>query len=148
VEENSSFKLTTWTGELDGLDGFSDSDWGNSVSRRSTVDNWSPGDIFNHCIMKWRSKMQKTVSLSTAEAEYYAASEMAIKIIYLRNLVENMGIGEKPDTPVYGDNTACIKWSNHLIGRRERAQHIDIRSIFKPFCPPDHPKQADVTYQG
>jgi len=74
--------------------------------------------------------MQKTVSLSTAEAEYYAASEMAIEIIYLRNLLENMGFGEKPDTPVYEDNTACIEWGNHVIGGRERAKHIDIRKHF------------------
>jgi hypothetical protein len=74
--------------------------------------------------------MQKTVSLSTAEAEYYAASEMAIEIIYLRNLLENMGFGEKPDTPVYEDNTACIEWGNHVIGGRERAKHIDTRKHF------------------
>ncbi len=40
---------------------------------------------FNETIVQWRSKVQKTISLSTAEAdsEYYAASEMAIKVIYL-----------------------------------------------------------------
>ncbi len=39
------------------------------------------------------TKPQKTVSLSTAEAEFYAASEMAISevMVYLRNLLENMG---------------------------------------------------------
>jgi len=52
---------------------------------------------------------------------------MAIEIIYLRNLLENMGFGEKPDTPVYEDSTACIEWGNHVIGGRERAKHIDIR---------------------
>ncbi len=62
--------------------------------------------------------MQKTVSLSTAEAEYYVALEMAIEIIYLRNLLENMGFSEKLDTPVYEDNTACIKWGNNVIGGR------------------------------
>ncbi len=56
--------------------------------------------------------MQKTVSLSTAEAEYYTASEIAIKIIYLRNLLENMGFGEKSDTPVFEDDAVCIKWGN------------------------------------
>ena len=91
---------------------FADSDWGNIVSCRSTTGLLAR---FNHGIVKWRSKMQKTVSLSTAEAEYYAASEITIEIIYLSNLLENMGIAEKPDTPVYEDNTACIEWGNHVI---------------------------------
>ena len=34
--------------------------------------------------------MQKTVALSSAEAEYYLASEMAIEIIYLRTLLASM----------------------------------------------------------
>ena len=41
-----------------------------------------------------------------------------------------MGFGEKPDTPVYEDNTACIEWGNHMIGGRERAKHINIRMHF------------------
>ena len=42
-------------------------------------------------LIYWKSKMQKTVSLSTAEAEYYAAFKMAIEVIYLSNLLSNMG---------------------------------------------------------
>ena len=74
--------------------------------------------------------MQKTVSLSTAEAEYYSASEMAVEVLYLRNLLANMGFPEDIPTPVYEDNTACIEWGNHVIGGRERAKHIDIRKHF------------------
>ncbi len=40
----------------------------------------------------WRSKMQKSIELSTAEAEYYSVSEMDIEMIYLRNLLANMGL--------------------------------------------------------
>ena len=46
---------------------------------------------YNKGLIYWKSKMQKTVSLWTPEAEYYAASEMAIEIIYLSNLLANMG---------------------------------------------------------
>jgi hypothetical protein len=56
--------------------------------------------------------------LSTAEAEYYSASEIAVENIYLRNLVRNMGLPQEDDTPVYEDNTACIEWGNHVIGGR------------------------------
>ena len=71
--------------------------------------------------------MQKTVALSSAEAEYYSASEMAIEIIYLRTLLANMQLRQSDYTPVFEDNTACIEWANHVIGERERAKHMDIR---------------------
>jgi hypothetical protein len=51
-------------------------------------------------------------------------------IIYLRNLIRNMGLPQEDDTPVYEDNTACIEWGNHIIGGRERAKHIDISKHF------------------
>ena len=53
--------------------------------------------------------MQKTVSLSTAEAEYYSASEMAIEVLYLRKLLANIGFEQAPETPVYEDKTVCIE---------------------------------------
>ena len=76
------------------------------------------------------SKMKKTVPLSTAEAEYYSALEMAIEVLYLRNLLANMGFAQALDTPVYEDTTACIEWGNPVIGGRGRAKHIDLRKHF------------------
>ena len=74
--------------------------------------------------------MQKTVSLSTAEAEYYAESEMAIEIIYLRNLLENMGFMQAFDTPVCEDNATFIECGNHVNCGREQAKHIYICKHF------------------
>jgi hypothetical protein len=72
-----------------------------------------------------KSKMQKTTALSTAEAEYYSASTAGSEILYLRALLERLGIAQKAPTPVYEDNTACIEWGKDVIGGRERAKHID-----------------------
>ena len=119
-----SLKVTYHTGSAGGLDGFADSDWGNSVSRKSTTGLVAR---YNRTSVLWRSKMQKTVSLSSAEAEYYSASEMAIETIYLRNLLGNMGLPQGDNTAVFEDNTACIEWANRVMGGRERAKHIDIR---------------------
>ncbi len=129
LHSNPSFKLVYQRGNYDGLDGFADSDWGNSESRRSTTGLLAR---YNKSIVLWRSRMQKTIALSTAEAEYYSASEIAVRveIIYLRNLIRNMGLPQEGDTPVYEDNTACIEWENHIIGGRQRAKHIDIRKHF------------------
>ena len=122
-----SLKLKYNREYVKGLDGFADSDWGNSASRKSTSGLLAR---YNRSLLTWRSKMQKSIALSTAEAEYYSVSEMAIEMIYLRNLLANMGLPQEDYTEVFEDNTACIEWSNHVLGGRERAKHIDIRKHF------------------
>ena len=68
LEHNPSFKLIYSAGHVSGLNGYADSVWGNSACRRSTTGILAR---YNKAIVLWRSKLQKTISLSTAEAEYY-----------------------------------------------------------------------------
>jgi hypothetical protein len=109
------------------LTGFADSDWGNSESRRSTSGNLL---MYNDAPIMWRSKMQKTTALSTAEAEYYSASTAATEVMYVRDLLDRLGFRQTSPTRVFEDNNACIEWGNNVIGGRERAKHIDIRKHF------------------
>ena len=129
LSKHSSFKLTysKRPTTIKGLDGYCDADWGTSSTRRSTT---GVAFRYNGVPICWRSKLQKTIALSTAEAEYYAASAAATEVIYLRGLLNDMGFHQGSWTPVYEDNTACIEWSNHVIGGRERAKHIDLRKYY------------------
>ena len=77
------------------------------------------------------------MALSTPEAEHYSASLAtigAVEVIYLRQLLRDMGFGPTSPTPVYEDSTVCIEWtnkfSNNVISDRERANHIDICKHF------------------
>ncbi len=74
--------------------------------------------------------MQQTTAISTAEAEYYSASMAGCEVLYRRDLLQRLGFTQKRPTPIYEDNTTCIKWGNNVISRRERAKHIDIRKHF------------------
>ncbi len=82
---NPSFKLVYLHVNYNELNGFTDSDWGSSDSRQSTTGLLAQ---YNKSIVLWGSKMQNTIAtLSTAGAEYYSASKMAVETIYLRNLI-------------------------------------------------------------
>jgi hypothetical protein len=107
-----------------GLDGFCYSDWVTSDTRRSTT-----GTIYryNGAPIKGKTKVKKTISLSTAEAEYYGVSTTAVESTHLRLLLRGMGFLPEGYKPVFEDNNACIEWSNNIIGGRERAKHINIR---------------------
>ncbi len=73
--------------------------------------------------------MQKTI-VALGGGGVLSASEMAIKIIYLRNILGNMRLAQIDNIAVYEDNTARIAWSIHIIWGRERAKHIDTRKHF------------------
>jgi hypothetical protein len=66
----------------------------------------------------------------TAEAEYFSASTAATLVLYLRNLLDQMGCAQQAPTPVYHDKTVCLEWGINVIGGRERAKHINIRKHF------------------
>jgi hypothetical protein len=115
-----SLKLKYNREYVKGLDGFADSDWGNRASRKSTSGLLAR---YNRSMLMWRSTMQKSIAVSTAEAEYCSVSEMAIKMMYLRNLLANTGLPQEDYTEVFEDKTACIRvdWPTHVLGGRERA---------------------------
>ena len=70
------------------LVGFSDSDWaGDRDTRRSTT-----GFLFmlGSGVVSWSSKLQPTVALSSAEAEYMAACAAVQEAIHVRQLLEDL----------------------------------------------------------
>ncbi len=67
LHSNPSFKLVYRHGNYDEWDGYTDSDWGHSDSRRSTTGLLA---LYNTSLVLRRSRLRKTIALSTAEAEY------------------------------------------------------------------------------
>ena len=84
------------------------------------VDADHAGDPEGHCSVtgfvvmmnggpiSWESKQQKVTALSSAEAEYYAASAIGCEIVFLRCMIEEMGFKQSGPTPVREDNMACM----------------------------------------
>ena len=113
--------------QYDILHGYVNADWaGDHDTFKSTS-----GYVFllNGSAISWKSKRQPTIALSTAEAEYMAASRAAQEAVYLRRLLRNLGYTQQNPTIVYEDNEAAIKWSESPCGM-ERARHIDLRKHF------------------
>ena len=86
--------------------------------------------MLNGAAVSWKSKRQPVVALSTAEAEFIAASSMVQEVIYARRLLEKLGFPQTDPTPIFEDNTTCIKWAGGAVGGTDRAKHIDLREHF------------------
>jgi len=109
------------------LYGYSDADWaGDPSSRRSTT-----GYVFllNGAAVSWNSKLQPTVALSTAEAEYMAVCATMQEGLFLRQLLDDMGFKQSGMTVIYEDNQGCIALSKNPI-TSSRSKHIDIKFHF------------------
>jgi hypothetical protein len=75
------------------------------------------------------SRKQKFVALSTAKAEYIAASEACTEVVWLRKLIFGL-FDQVPDsTIIYCDNQSCIRLSEHPVFH-ERSKHIEIKYYF------------------
>ena len=77
----------------------------------------------------WGSKLQPVVSLSSTEAEYYAASVCGTVVLAIRNFLKDISLGELHPTPVFVDNSACVNLGKHFSSCR-RVKHIDRRVWF------------------
>ena len=114
------------SGELK-LSAFSDADWGsNKDNRRSTSGVMV---MINNYPVIFKSRLQNSVSLSTAEAEYVALSLCVQEVLWAKSLLLEMKI--KIDNPVvvYEDNQGAIAIAKNE-GYQSRAKHIDIRYHF------------------
>jgi hypothetical protein len=85
--------------------------------------------IVDGSAVSWSSKKQELVTLSTAEAEYVAATHAAKEAVWLRCLIEETFSPLKEPTVLYGDNQSAIALA-HGGQYHARMKHIDIRYHF------------------
>ena len=76
----------------------------------------------------WRSSKQDTVALSSTEAEYMAASEATQEILYLKNLLAELGAPQQTVT-LFLDNKGSIDLARKAIFRR-KTRHISVKYHF------------------
>ncbi|KAF0704318.1 hypothetical protein AaE_015000 [Aphanomyces astaci] len=105
------------------LVGYSDASWANRDGRRSTT-----GFIcfVSGGAVSWKSARQRVVALSTCEAEYIALVEMAKEVVWLRGLLQEMGVDQQVPTITWCDNKSAIATAEGS-GVSERSKHMDVR---------------------
>lgn len=115
-------KEDAWT-----LTVYSDSDFAGDKEQRISVS----GYILYLCgvPISWKSKGQKSVALSSTEAEYVAMSEAVKEIRFVAQLMEALGTKIQYPMIVRVDNVGAIYIAENQ-GMSNRTRHVDIRAHY------------------
>jgi hypothetical protein len=106
---------------------YSDADFaGDTKTRRSTNGFVS---LVGGTAVSWTSQLQKSVALSTTEAEFVAASEGAKELVWLTRLLFEISEKKHGVPSLFVDNASAIK----LVKNQEfhkRSKHIEVKYYF------------------
>ena len=103
--------------------GYCDADWtGDRVDRRSTIGYCT---FIGGNLVTWKSKKQKVVSCSCVEAEYRTMRKLTSELIWIKNLLRDLGIETTSPIIMHCDNEAAIHIASNSVFH-ERTKHIEV----------------------
>ena len=149
LRHTSSYQLELGGNKLI-LQGYCDSDWASSPDDRRSITGYA--FTLGTGAISWKSQRQKTVALSSTEAEYMAASSATRELLWLRNLLSELHQTQQTVT-LHCDNQGCIALANNPT-YHQRTKHIDTqyhfireqveKQIVRLTYIPTHQMMADV----
>ena len=101
-----------------------DSDFANDTTHRRSVTGICI-KLAGGCIY-YKTRFQPTVSLSSTEAEFIAACEAAKAILYVRSILNDIGISQDSATTLYEDNQGALLMANSGQPTK-RTRHMDTK---------------------
>lgn len=103
--------------------GYCDADYaGDTIDRKSTTGYCT---FIGGNLVTWKSKKQKVVSCSSAEAEYRAMRKLTTELVWLKALLKDLGIESSTPITMHCDNQAAIHIATNSVFH-ERTKHIEV----------------------
>nr|GEU94014.1 retrovirus-related Pol polyprotein from transposon TNT 1-94 [Tanacetum cinerariifolium] len=101
---------------------FVDSDYAKDPNKGRSITGYA--FLVHGCVVSWKEMLQHVVALSTTEVEYMAFTEAVKEAIWLRGLLEELGV-QLNTVAVNCDNQGAIHLSQNLVFH-ERTKHINV----------------------
>ncbi|KAL0420890.1 UNVERIFIED_CONTAM: Retrovirus-related Pol polyprotein from transposon RE2 [Sesamum latifolium] len=109
------------------IEAYSDADYAGSKDDRKSTSGYCTYVGGN--LVTWRSKKQTTVARSSVEAEYRAMGHTTSEVLWLKNILTELGLMYGGPIPMHCDNQAAIHLASHPIFH-ERTKHIEVDCHF------------------
>ena len=114
--------------EPDSIKCYVDADWGGDISTRRSTTGYL--FLFRGSPISWSSKLQKTVALSSCEAEYMALKEAIKEQLYIKALLDELSLNIAIDClDIYTDSNSAIELAKNPV-YHARSKYIDIQYHF------------------
>jgi len=109
------------------VEGYSDSNYATDPENRRSVTGYSV--MINGAVVSFKSVQQKTVSLSSCEAELFAMVSCAQEMVFIKNIFESIGMEVDLPMKLNCDNRGAVFLANNwAVGGRTK--HCDVRQFF------------------
>ncbi|KAK1418159.1 hypothetical protein QVD17_27298 [Tagetes erecta] len=109
------------------IQAYTDADWaGDKGDRRSTSGYFT---LVGGNLVTWRSKKQKVVALSSAEAEFQGIARGLAEVLWIRKLLTEIGFPQTEAIKIMCDNKAAIQISENPV-QHDRTKHVEVDRHF------------------
>jgi len=106
-----------------GMVAYADSDWASDPNTRKSTTGYLVK--LARGVFSWNSRAQKSIALSSTEAEYMSLSDTCRQLVWIKTLFSELGINLGP-IPLCGDNQGSIFLASNPV-QEKRIKHIDLR---------------------
>lgn len=109
------------------VEGYTDADWASdNTNKRSTSGYFT---FVGGNLVTWRSKKQKVVARSSAEAEFRAMAQGICELLWVKNVLKDLGFKPRVVMPLYCDNKAVIAIAHNPV-QHDRTKHVEVDRHF------------------
>lgn len=109
------------------IEGYTDADWAGSITDRKSTSGYLT--LVGGNLVTWRSKKQKVVALSSAEAEFRGMAKGVCELLWLQKLMIELRYPPGLPMSLYCDNKAAIEIAQNPV-QHDRTKHIEIDRHF------------------
>ena len=113
--------------DVSNIEGYIDSNWaGDQATRKSTSCYFM---FIEGNLVTWRSKKQKDVAKSSTKAEFRGMAQGLCKMLWINNVLKDLGMDYAKPMKLYYDNKAAIEIAQNPV-QHDCTKHVEVDRHF------------------